>query len=131
MIAEETTWEAFPARWPGLLAAVWAAVRATDAITPDRNVMLYRDDIPTVEIGVEVDAPFAGVAGVVSSKLPAGQAAMTVHRGPYSDLASAHRAIVEWCARHPLERAGPRWEIYGHMSEGRADQSVEVYHLLR
>lgn len=130
VIARETTWEAFAGLWPDLLAAVWAALRTSDAVKPGRNVMLFRDDVPHVEVGVEVDAPFADFAGIVSSELPAGRAALTVHRGPYSDLASAHRPVVEWCAHQALERAGPRWEIYGHMREGGADQAVEVYHLL-
>ena len=29
---------------------------------------------------------------------PAGQVATTVHRGPYAGLASAHRAVLDWCA---------------------------------
>ena len=126
-----TTWEAYPALWPQLLETVWAAVRSNDEITPNRNVMLYNDDVPNVEVGVEVGAPFPAQGEVVSSTLPAGRAAATTHRGRYEELGSAHRAIIEWCNRNGLERLGPRWEVYGHWRDGSADQEVEVYYLVR
>src|ERR1700730_16062028 len=114
VIAEATTWDAFPTLWPTLLDKVWAAVRAKDEITPNRNIMLYKDDVPNVEIGVEVAEPFPDIGRVISSTLPAGRAAMTAHQGRYNDLGSAHQAIIEWCDRHDLQRVGPRWEIYAH-----------------
>jgi hypothetical protein len=45
LIAEATTWKVFPTIWRGLIDEVWAAVRSTDQIAPNRNVMLYRDDV--------------------------------------------------------------------------------------
>jgi effector-binding domain-containing protein len=131
VIAEATTWEAFPTLWGTLLDEVWAAVRSADQIAPGRNVMLYKDDVPNVEIGVEVAEPFLDMGRVVSSTLPAGRAAMTTHHGSYADLGAAHHAIIEWCDRHGLQRVGTRWEIYGHWIEGSAEQDVEVYYLLR
>ena len=109
----------------------WAAVRASAEIEPNRNVMLYRDDVPNVEIGVEVATPFAAIGRVVSSSLPAGRVATTTHRGAYDEIGLAHRAIIDWCARQGLQRTGARWEIYGHAAEHEADQEVEVYYLLR
>jgi effector-binding domain-containing protein len=131
VVAEATTWELFPTLWPRLLETVWAAVRSEDEITPNRNVMLYKDDIPNVEVGVEVAEPIPALGRVVASTLPAGRAAMTAHHGSYADLGLAHRAIVDWCEQHDLERLGPRWEIYGHWREDSADQDVEVYYLVR
>ena len=131
VIVETTTWEAFPTLWGTLLDEVWAAVRSTDQIAPGRNVMLYKDDLPNVEVGVEVAEPFTDMGRVVSSTLPAGRAAMTLHHGSYADLGAAHHAVIDWCDRHGLERVGPRWEIYGHWIEGSADQDVEVYYLVR
>jgi len=132
VIAEATTWDAFPRLWPSLLDEVWAAVRSKDEITPNRNVMLYKDDVPNVEIGIEVAAPFPDIGRVVSSTLPAGRAAMTTHHGRYNDLGSAHQAIIEWCDRRGFQRVGPRWEIYAHSRESSdADQDVEVYYLVR
>jgi effector-binding domain-containing protein len=131
VIAETTTWRAFPGLWPELLEEVWTVVRSHVGITPNRNVMLYKDDVPNVEIGVEVSGAFGTIGRVVSGTLPGGRVVATTHRGRYEDLASAHAAIIDWCERHGLERAGPRWEIYGHWSETSANQEVEIYHLLR
>ena len=131
VIGQSTTWDAFPRLWPNLLGEVWAAVRANAEIDPNRNVMLYRDDVPNVEIGVEVAAPFAAIGRVVSSSLPAGRVATTTHRGAYEEIGLAHQAIIDWCNGHGLERTGMRWEIYGHATEHAADQEVDVYYLLR
>ena len=95
------------------------------------NVMLYKDDAPSVEVGVEVVDSFLSGGAVVSSLLPAGEVAMTVHRGPYDGLSSAHRAIWEWCAANGREVAGPRWEIYGDWHEDPSQLETEVYYLLR
>ena len=129
VIAETTTWDAFPTLWKSLLDEVWPAVRSSPEIRPGRNVMLYKDDVPNVEVGVEIAGPFAGVGRVVPSSLPAGRAVTTTHRGSY-ESAAAHRAVVEWCDSHGLQRLGPRWEIYGHQREG-SEPEVDVYHLVR
>ena len=71
VIAETTTWAEWPQLWPALLDEVWREVRARPELTPGRNVMLYRDDVPNVEAGVEVAEPFAGLGRVVCSSLPA------------------------------------------------------------
>ena len=57
VIAAETTWEAFPSLWRQLLDEIWEVVRSNDAIVPGRNVMLYKDDVPNVEIGVGSRSP--------------------------------------------------------------------------
>jgi effector-binding domain-containing protein len=92
--------------------------------------MLYKDDIPSVEIGVEVAEPFTSIGRVVCSTLPAGRVATTTHRGSYEDLATAHEAVIEACARRGLRRLGPRWEIYGHWNETSPEQEVEIYYLV-
>jgi len=60
---------------------------------------------------------------VAPSSLPAGQVAVTVHRGPYAELGSAHRAVLDWCAAQGRRPAGPRWEVYGP----HRDDPVEVW----
>jgi hypothetical protein len=42
---------------------------------------------------------------------------------------TATRGITEWCDRHGRERAGPRWEVYGHHTEVVAEQTVEIVYL--
>jgi effector-binding domain-containing protein len=117
--------------WPELLDEVWTVARSTDAIVPGRNVMLYKDDVPHVEIGAEVSEPFEAVGRVVCSTLPGGRAATTLHRGAYDKIGSAHEAVIAWCDANGLERTGVRWEIYGHAVDDPADQEVELFYLLR
>ncbi len=131
VIAETTTWDSFPALWPFLLQDVWATVRSSAAMTANRNVMLYKDDVPNVEVGVEVAAPFLDMGRVVCSCLPAGRVVATTHHGSYEDLGSAHGALVAWCDRQRLKRLGPRWEIYGHWREGSEEQDVDISYLVR
>jgi effector-binding domain-containing protein len=131
VIAAETTWEEFPALWRRLLDEIWQAVRSNEAVAPGRNVMLYKDDVPHVEIGVEAAGPFAPIGRVVPSTLPPGRIATTTHRGRYQVLGAAHEAVIGWCDRHGLQRTGVRWEIYGHWTPIVAEQEVEVYWLLR
>jgi hypothetical protein len=129
VVAARTSWAAFPALWPRLLDEVWAAVRSSDGIAPGRNVMLYLDDVPNVEIGVEVGGPFEPIGRVVPSALPAGHAATA--RGWVEDIAAPHDAVAAWCEARGLARTGVHWEVYGHQREGSADVEVEVFHLLR
>jgi effector-binding domain-containing protein len=85
VVAATTTWQEFPTLWKELLDEVRTCLRAGGIRRGYRNVMLYRDDVPHVEVGVEVgvelNRPCPLTGRVVTSSLPAGQAAMTVHRG--------------------------------------------------
>jgi effector-binding domain-containing protein len=131
VIAAETTWEAFPSLWRELLDEIWQVVRSNEAIAPGRNVMLYKDDVPNVEVGVEASGPFAAIGRIVASTLPAGRVATTTHRGRYEDIGAAHHAVISWCESRGLRRSGARWEIYGHAAADVARQEVEIYYLLR
>ena len=133
VVAETTTWQAFPELWGELLSEVWAFLRETD-LAPGRNVMLYLDDVPRVEVGAEVSASFAKAGRVVPSSLPAGRAAVAVARGAPSaaGLAMTHAAVRDWCAAEGHALSGVRWEIYGHWIEGQdpALFETEIYWLL-
>jgi effector-binding domain-containing protein len=93
------------------------------------------DDEINLEIGVELDTPFAGHGEVVGSSIPAGVVARTVHLGPYGKLGEAHTAVRDWCTRHGFALAGPNWEIYDHWAEEwNRDPSkirTDVFYLLR
>jgi effector-binding domain-containing protein len=133
VVAETTSWDEFPRLWRGLLAEVWAVVRDS-GLAAGRNVMLYKDDVPSVEVGAEVSGPFAAPGRVVASALPAGRAATAVARGEPSpaSLARAHTAVREWCAQTGHDLTGIRWEMYGHWREDQdpALFETEVYWLL-
>jgi effector-binding domain-containing protein len=130
VVAAATTWAAYPALWPKLLDEVYAFVRGGGATQDGHNVMLYRDDVPNVEVGVQVAGPFEPTGRVVPSVLPAGEVASAVHRGPYDALEEAHVALKAWCASHRHVLTGVRWEIYGDWAEDPAELETEVCYLL-
>jgi effector-binding domain-containing protein len=130
VIAQTTSWDAYPELWPVLLDEVWSAVRPRRTeMVPGRNVMLYNDDVPNVEVGVEVARSFEPLGRIIASTLPAGRVVMATHRGSW-DVGPAHRAVADECERLGLERVGPRWEIYGHFNAP-GDEHVEIYYLVR
>jgi effector-binding domain-containing protein len=120
---------------PDACGLVWGVVRAQQIPGAGRHVSLYLDDAINLEVGVELDAPFAGHGEVVGSATPAGTVAAAVHFGPYHQLYLAHQAIRAWCAKHGHTLAGPNWEIYGHwIDEWNRDPSkirTDVVYLLK
>lgn len=98
----------------------------SDLRTDGHNIMLYKDDVRNVEVGVQITRPFAPTGRVVPSRLLAGRVARTVHRGPYDRLADPHRAVRKWCVARGLALPGPRWEIYGDWNKDPAKLETEV-----
>jgi effector-binding domain-containing protein len=131
VVPATTTWQEFPRLWKELLDEVWACLRAGGVQRGCRNVMLYLDDAPHVEVGVVLTRACPLVGRVVASSLPGGRVATAVHRGSYEGLGSAHQAVREWCRDRGVELAGPRWEVYGPHREDPAEIWTEVYYLLR
>jgi effector-binding domain-containing protein len=131
VLAAETTWAEFPRVWGPLLSEVHAQVAWGGPGPKGRNIMLYRDDRPHVEVGVELDQPVELNGRIARSELPAGRVARTVHSGGYEGLRDAHDAVVHWCGCQGLERTGVRWEIYGHWAENPAEVTTEIYWQLR
>jgi effector-binding domain-containing protein len=127
VVPATTTWPQFRTAWKGMLDEVWAWLTANGITSGCRNIMLYLDDRPQVEIGVLLTADLDPPPPIVRSHLPAGSAARTVHRGPYPDLALAHEAVIAWWDERGLHRAGPRWEFYGPNAP---IPEVEVVYLL-
>jgi effector-binding domain-containing protein len=102
---------------PEACGAVWNVLRAQKVAGAGRHVAVYLDGQINLEVGVEMDTPFAGHGEVVNSATPAGLVATTTHHGPYHLLAAAHEAIRVWCRDHGYTVAGPQWEIYGHWKD--------------
>ena len=132
-VARETTnWDAFPTRWTALLDEVWAFVRR-EGLTAGRNVMVYADDVPNVEVGVEVSEAFSPGERVMPSALPAGRAAHTISRGPPTPegLHAAHTAVLRWCAANAEQTTGVRSEVFGHWrDEDPQAFETEIYWLV-
>jgi effector-binding domain-containing protein len=130
VVPATTTWQAFPKLWLELSNEVWACLRAGGITRGCRNIMLYWDDVPHVEVGVELLVPCPLSGRVIASSLPAGQVAMTTHWGAYSQLGEAHQAVMDWCAAQGKPKTGTRWEVYGPHNDDPAKVWTEVYYLL-
>jgi effector-binding domain-containing protein len=129
VIRETTTWERFPTLWGELLDEVWGYVRGA-GVQAGRNVMVYLDDVPNVEVGVELEGELAAPSGrVVASALARGRAATTVARGAPSrgGIAAAHAAVVGWCDANGHARTGVRWEVYDHWRDDPDSFETAVY----
>jgi effector-binding domain-containing protein len=120
---------------PEACGTVWGVLRAQKIKGAGRHVALYWDSAINLEVGVELDAPFAGHGEVVASATPAGPVATAAHFGPYARLGEAHQAIRQWCANHGRTLAGPSWEIYGHWTDewnhDPAKIRTDVFYLLK
>lgn len=138
IVAQTTSWQEFPSVWPQLLDEVYAVIRSLEEHATEtggeprwRNVMLYKDHLPTVEVGVLAPRSFAAGGRVIASQLPGGETAMAVHRGDYAQLGRTHDAVRRLVEAEGLELAGPRWEIYGHWREDPSELETEIYYLLQ
>jgi effector-binding domain-containing protein len=131
VVASVTTWAAFPSVWRPMLHQVYAFLKDSGVRQDGHNIMLYLDARPSVEVGVEVDGPFAPRGNVRPSELPAGEVAWTIHRGPFHEVGAAHEAVRAWCKETGNQLAGPCWEIYGDWHEDPALLETEVCYLLQ
>ena len=132
VVKANTTWREFPTLWRPMLDEVWAFLRATPGLrTEGHNVMLYRTGIPgvevAVEVGVQVSDSFEAAGRVVPSRLPAAEAAATVHTGTPAEIGAAHDAVRTWCSAQRRKLTGVRWEIYGDPDPQTGHFDVAVY----
>ena len=89
VVAAATTWAEFPSRWRPMLDEVWSFLRggAPEGLYQHgHNIMLYKDDVPNIEVGVQVNGSFAPAGRVVASVLPGGLAATATHTGPIANI---------------------------------------------
>jgi effector-binding domain-containing protein len=130
VVAAAVPWAQFPAMWGPMLDQVWNFLRGG---APEwlyqrgHNVMLYKDDVPNVEVGVQVTGSFDSAGHVVASSLPGGLVATATHVGPISALGGTHQAVRQWCEANGYLTAGPRWEIYGDPGPSTGDFRVDVF----
>jgi len=130
VVAAATTWAEFPAMWGPMLDKVWSFLRSgapQGLYKRGHNIMLYKDDVPNVEVGVQVSGSFDPVGRVVASALPGGLVATATHTGPIAKLGDTHRAARDWSKANGYLLAGPHWEIYGDPDPSTGDFDVDVY----
>lgn len=132
VVKAKTTWREFPTLWRTLLDEVWTFLRATPGLwTEGHNVMLYRREVPdvevAVEVGVQVTKSFEATGHVVPSTLPCAEVAMTVHTGTPAEIGAAHAAVLAWCSVERRPVTGVSWEIYGDPDPQTGHFDVAVY----
>jgi effector-binding domain-containing protein len=130
VVAAAVTWSEFPKMWGPMLDKVWGFLRgdAPEGLYQHgHNVMLYKDDDPNVEVGVQVSGSFAPAGPVVASALPGGLVATATHTGPVATIGDTHQAVREWSEENGYRLAGPRWEVYGDPDPSTGDFDVEVF----
>jgi effector-binding domain-containing protein len=133
VVVGATTWAQFPQRWPLMLDQVWSFLRSEapeGLYKQGHNIMLYKDDVPNVEVGVQVSGSFERAGDVVASALPGGLVATATHTGPMTEIGGTHRAVREWSKGHGYELAGPHWEVYGDPDPSTGGFNVDVFWLL-
>jgi effector-binding domain-containing protein len=133
VVMAATTWAEFPNLWGPMLDQVWSFLRggAPDGLwAHGHNVMLYKDDVPNVEVGVQVTRSFDSCGSVVPSALPGGLVAAATHSGPVAAIGDTHDAVRGWATANGYALSGRRWEIYGDPDPSTGDFAVEVLWLV-
>lgn len=133
VVTAATTWAEFPSLWHPMLDQVWSFLRGS---APEglwrhgHNIMLYKDDAPNVEVGVQVTGSFDPRGPVVPSSLPGGLVAAATHYGPVARIGETHDAVRGWAKANGHRPAGPRWEIYRDPDPSTGNFAVEVMWLV-
>ena len=95
------------------------------------NVMLYKDDVPHVEVGVQVSGSFAPAGDALPRRrFRTGLLAATAtHSGPIAKIGDTHQAVREWGKGERVPAGRPsRWEIsYGDPDPSTGDFDVDVF----
>jgi len=85
----------------------------------------------TVEAGLPVAPGAEGTDSIDVAEWPGGEAAVTVHTGPYETLGKAHEALESWLADKDLKIGGPPREVYltdpGEVPDPAAWQTLVIW----
>jgi len=130
VVAAAATWAEFPMMWGPMLDQVWGFLRSgapQGLYKRGHNIMLYKDDVPNVEVGVQVSGSFDPAGRVVASALPGGLVATATHTGPIAEIGDTHQAVRDWSKAKGYQLAGRHWEIYGDPDPSTGDFDVDVY----
>jgi effector-binding domain-containing protein len=123
--------------WGPALDRVWEFIRSQPGLRTDgHNIFFYhhptQPGAPTLcDFAVEVTRSFETAGEVYATETPGGEAAVSVHRGPYSPMNEAHEAVRKFMAANQRESAGHSWEIYGDPTPDPADTVTTVVYLLK
>ncbi len=124
-----------PTAFKPALDSVWDFLRRHAGLRTDgHNIFLYHHESPgimPVDFGVEVVRPFVGEGEVACVTTPAGEAAVVVHRGPYTKLGAAHQSLRQWCAANNRVIGAHSLEIYGDWSDDPEKLETTIQYLLK
>src|SRR5918912_2460408 len=111
-VRREVATVAVGSTWGPALDKVWAFIRSQPGLWANgHNVFLYRHPqepgAPMLcDFGVEVTRTFETTGEVYATETPAGEAAIAVHRGPYSRMHEGHDSIRKRMAANQRGSAG-------------------------
>jgi|SRR5437763_6657090 len=124
-----------PTAFKPALDKVWAFLGKHPGLRTDgHNIFLYHRESPEImpiDFAVEVIRSFVGEGDIACVPTPAGEAAVVVHRGPYTQLGNAHQALHQWCAANGRAIGAHSLEIYGDWSEDPEKLETTIEYLLR
>ena len=103
MVAAATTWPEFQTLWGQLLGEVWGCLRAAGIERGCRNVILYRDSVPSVEVGVLLDQP-----------CPLTGTRWEVY-GPHSNDPAHQWTEISWTLSRQTAETSPRHRAQRHV----------------
>ena len=92
----------------------WVGKQGYGAVFPPFGIFHgMSDGLWDLEAGVAVEKAFTeGEGRIKPSSTPDGEAAFTIHVGPYDKLGDAHDALRAWCAENDRKTTGIAWEYY-------------------
>ena len=136
-VRREVALGAVGAAWGPALGKVWDFLRSQPGLRTDgHNIFVYRPpsqpgELMQCDFGVEVTRSFERAGEVYATETPEGEAAIAVHRGPYSRMNEAYEAIDNWMAANGRQSAGITWEIYGDPTPEPSQTETTVVRLLK
>ena len=72
----------------------------------------FDEESTTFECAIPVPAPFTASGEVVPSSVGGGEAAFTVHVGPYQTIGQSWEKLMAWIGEQGRAPGGPTWEVY-------------------
>lgn len=115
VVTAVVTWAEFPKMWRPMLDQVWRFLRddaPAGLYNHGHNIMLYMDDVPSVEVGVQVRDSFAPAGRVVASTLPGG---LVATRDPYWPYRGDRRYSSGGARVERGERLPAGWPLLGDL----------------
>jgi effector-binding domain-containing protein len=96
----------------GAVAALLADQQAGPAGPPFARFHMLGQGRFEVEAGFPASRQIEGDGDIQPSELPGGQAAVTVHTGPYDEMEPAYQALASWVSERGGQAAGDAWEVF-------------------